>query len=120
MNIGNAGAIGAGQAKFGATTNGVMIQSGFLQLGSNVGLGWSSGDVFSAAEDVRLVRTAANGIGLTNASTGGGFLEFREMTMPAAPSADRARLFCRDNGAGKSQLVVRFASGAEQVIATEP
>lgn len=39
---------------------------------------------------------------------------------PAAPSANRARFFARDNGSGKTQFCVRFPSGAVQVIATEP
>ncbi len=39
---------------------------------------------------------------------------------PAAPAANRGRLYFRDNGAGKTQLVVRFATGAIQVIATQP
>ena len=38
----------------------------------------------------------------------------------AAPSDNKARLYVRDNGAGKEQLIVRFATGAVQVIATEP
>lgn len=37
-----------------------------------------------------------------------------------AGAANTARLYCRDNGAGKTQLCVRFATGAVQVIATEP
>lgn len=48
------------------------------------------------------------------------FIEMEEMAAPSAPSANRARLYTRDNGSGKTQLVVRFASGAVQVIATEP
>jgi len=43
-----------------------------------------------------------------------------ELPEPAAPVANRARLFARDNGSGKTQLCVRFATGAVQVIATEP
>ena len=39
---------------------------------------------------------------------------------PAAPTADRAQLFLRDNGSGKSELCVQFASGPVQVLATEP
>jgi hypothetical protein len=39
---------------------------------------------------------------------------------PAAPSTNNARLYVRDNGAGKTQLVVRFPTGAIQIIATEP
>ena len=49
-----------------------------------------------------------------------GYSEITEITDPAAPAADRARLFVRDNGAGKTQLCVRFPTGAVQVLATEP
>jgi hypothetical protein len=39
---------------------------------------------------------------------------------PAAPASNNARLYVRDNGAGKTQLVARFPTGAVQVVATEP
>jgi len=39
---------------------------------------------------------------------------------PAAPAANKARLFLRDNGSGKTQLCVRFATGAVVVLATQP
>jgi hypothetical protein len=39
---------------------------------------------------------------------------------PAAPGANAGRLYFRDNGSGKTQLCVRFNTGAVQVIATEP
>lgn len=45
---------------------------------------------------------------------------FGEIADPDAPAADGAHLYCKDNGAGKTQLCVRFATGAVQVIATEP
>jgi hypothetical protein len=38
----------------------------------------------------------------------------------AAPAANGAVVYARDNGSGKTQLVVRFNTGAIQVIATEP
>jgi len=47
------------------------------------------------------------------------FVEIAEMTTPAAPGANRARLFVRDNGLGKTQLCVRFPTGAVKVLATE-
>ena len=47
------------------------------------------------------------------------FVELQEISDPTAPSSNQARLFVRDS-ASKSQLCVRFASGAVQVIATEP
>jgi hypothetical protein len=49
-----------------------------------------------------------------------GFLEFLEQTDPAAPASNRAVLYSRDNGSGKTQLCVRFPTGAVQVLATEP
>lgn len=48
------------------------------------------------------------------------YIEMNEITAPAAPAANYARLFVEDNGAGKTRLVVRFPTGANQVIATEP
>lgn len=53
--------------------------------------------------------------------TAGGAFNFVELAGdPAAPAANEALLYTRDNGAGKTQLVVRFNTGAIQVIATEP
>lgn len=47
-------------------------------------------------------------------------LELPRQADPAAPADNIARLYTRDNGADKTQLVVRFPTGAIQVIATEP
>jgi hypothetical protein len=48
------------------------------------------------------------------------FLEMPERaTGPSAPAPNRLRLFARDNGSGKTQLCVRFPTGAVQVIKTE-
>lgn len=49
-----------------------------------------------------------------------GAIPFTEISDPAAPAANGGRLYVRDNGAGKSQLVCRFNTGAIQVIVTEP
>lgn len=48
------------------------------------------------------------------------FVSLVEITDPAAPVTNKARLYARDNGAGKTELVVRFATGAIQVLSTEP
>lgn len=76
-----------------------------------------------AAVDLRMRRIAANVLGLDNGTAGKlAALEFCEdsTTDIGAGSAGSARLYAKDNGAGKTQLVVRFNSGAVQVIATEP
>lgn len=49
-----------------------------------------------------------------------GYIEGVEISDPSAPATNYGRLYFRDNGAGKTQLVVRFPTGAVQVIATEP
>jgi len=46
--------------------------------------------------------------------------EMKEITPPPAPSGNKGRLFMRDNGSGKTQLCVRFNTGAIQVLATQP
>ena len=43
-----------------------------------------------------------------------------EITAPSAPGANKARLFLKDNGSGKTQLCVRFNTGVIQVLATQP
>jgi hypothetical protein len=45
--------------------------------------------------------------------------ELVEVSTPSAPSSNHARLFVRDNGSGKTQLCVRFPTGAVKVLATE-
>ena len=50
-----------------------------------------------------------------------GHVQLAEISEPSNPStANTGLIFMKDNGAGKTQLCVRFASGASQVIATEP
>jgi hypothetical protein len=56
----------------------------------------------------------ASTMGLSN------FIEFGEIADPSAPVVNKGRLYVKDNGSGKSQLAVRFPSGAVQILATEP
>jgi len=46
--------------------------------------------------------------------------ELTEISPPNAPGANKARLFLKDNGSGRTQLCVRFNTGAVQVLATQP
>jgi len=48
------------------------------------------------------------------------YIQVSEISDPAAPVANGARLYAKDNGGGKTQLCVRFATGAVQCFATEP
>ena len=47
------------------------------------------------------------------------FYELTEISTPASPIANRARLFSKDNGVGKTQLCVKFANGTVKILATE-
>lgn len=71
------------------------------------------GIAFGAAADTYLARTNAGIVQVGN------LLEFTEIADPAAQT-NMARLYAKDNGAGKTQLCVRFATGAIQVLATQP
>lgn len=91
-----------------------------INISSAYHLAWTN-DTPAATRDITLMRVAAGVLGLTaSASTGGAALEFREQTAPSAPSANNVRIYAVDNGAGKTQLMALFASGAAQQIAIEP
>lgn len=77
-------------------------------VGNKAGIG------LGVAVDTILNREAAGIIGFTSV------LEGTEVAAPAAPAVNKGRLFYQDNGSGKTQLAVRFNTGAVQVIATEP
>jgi len=48
-----------------------------------------------------------------------GFVILSEKSDPGAPAANNANLWLQDNGAGKTQLMIRFATGAAIAIATQ-
>jgi len=48
------------------------------------------------------------------------FTALEEIGDPDAPETNYARLYVKDNGSGKTNLVVRFATGAVQSVALEP
>lgn len=81
--------------------------------------------------DCGLIWGAAGVAKISNGSTGIGdltarnflptdYIEGTEMTAPAAPAANKGRIYFEDNGAGKTRLMVIFPSGVAQQIALEP
>lgn len=48
------------------------------------------------------------------------FLDAPRIRDPGPPAPGRARMFFRDDGAGRTELIVQFPTGAVQVIAAEP
>lgn len=89
-----------------------LLASGKLELGP--------GD---APVDVSLERAGdawAFGVG-NSVRFPAGYAQLEEAPdPPSGPAAGGARMYARDNGSGKTQLVVLFNTGAVQVIATEP
>ena len=84
-------------------------------------IGFTSSIAVATGQDCGFVRSAAGVVGVCGAnSTTGGALEYIEQTAPSAPSADRVRIYAQDNGAGKTQLMALFSSGAAQQIAIQP
>ena len=103
--------------------------SGFALYGTSIS---SNGLYASSDSGSAIFATSSSGNGIV-ATSGkgyaafldgrvriGGYVDVRRISDPPAPTGTAARLFTRDNGAGKSELCVRFATGAVQVIKTEP
>lgn len=81
------------------------------------------GNVMTSNVDVydgrlRLAETGSGESPFEVAPTGA--VTVRETTDPDAPTTNYATYYARDNGAGKTQFCVRFATGAVQVLATQP
>jgi len=70
----------------------------------------------TGADDVPVVISPA---GVSQVEVGNG-VQFTEMTAPSAPASNKVILYAQDNGAGKTQLMALFASGASQQVAIEP
>ena len=68
---------------------------------------------------------AINGVffrvsGYVDVSISRGGIGLSETPAPPTPGANSASIWLQDNGAGKSQLMIQFATGAPIAIATEP
>jgi hypothetical protein len=104
-----------------------------LVFASSLGVQWSEDAYRWGTKDIGLYRSAA-GVLAINSGNGGslrdltlrnvvgqtGYTEMSEMTAPAAPAANGCRIYAVDNGAGKTQLMAIFSSGAAQQLAIQP
>jgi len=86
---------------------------------------WGGGG--AAATDVNLYRSAANALGSDDTLQLGGNINlltnaarFAESGTSRIGISNNCFVYAKDNGAGMTQLIALFGSGAEQVIATEP
>lgn len=65
--------------------------------------------------NLKLIPKGAGGVDLAAF-----YMQMAEMTIPAAPAANGVRVYAVDNGAGKTQLMAIFNSGAAQQLAIQP
>ncbi len=102
-----------------AGSNTLQSSTTTLDIPLAAAFGWASLGV--SGHDTTLWRSAAGVIHVGAAtSSSGGALQFMEQTAPSAPAANYVRVYAQDNGAGKTQLMALFGSGAAQQIAIEP
>jgi hypothetical protein len=74
---------------------------------------------FRAANSRYEISGQANGTGTVREVAMPLGLELDERTAPAAPAANRARVYAEDNGGGLTRIMARFPSGSAQQIAIE-
>jgi hypothetical protein len=111
--------------RWGAGDTDFLVTASYNRDGTSLArdkpLWWSDDAQNLFNQDTTIFRASAGVLGVrgANTTTGGG-LNFLEQTAPAAPGANQAVIYAEDNGSGKTRLMVRFPTGAAQVLATEP
>ena len=91
----------------------------FNAIGASTMFGWvASGEPSTTAPDTALIRQAAGIIALTNGSTGGAAMLYREQSTPTGVT-DAAIVYADVSGA-KTRLMCIFQTGAAQQVAIEP
>lgn len=95
-----------------ACTNNYGLKVGAVTGGTN-NYGIYVASINNAANDYAI----KTGLGIVDL---GDFVQLTERATPASPAANKVRIYAKDNGAGKTQLMALFATGAAQQIAIEP
>lgn len=99
----------------------IRSTSAVLTMSGGSGFCGFSGGLALGNSSIAMYASAAAGLILMNGSASAGTtIEMVEMTAPTAPAANRVRFYAQDNGAGKTRLMARFATGAAVQIAIEP
>jgi hypothetical protein len=110
----NGGVYGSGLT---VQPNGNLQSGGFL-AGANeatYGVGTLSFGQGAGNRDVGLARAAAGVMKLTDGSTGGGILEFPQVTAGGTPSTNSSRIYAKDV-AGNAELFVKDEAGTETQV----
>ena len=109
------------QASSGGSTF-AQISDGLYNTVAAGVFGWASNTNGGSAPDTGISRSAAGIVAFGTGSSGNGqaALFLSERTAPSAPASNSVHIYAVDNGAGKTQLMALFNSGAAQQIAIEP
>ena len=109
------------------STAAISPDSAGTGLGRNISLAslggtltLSDGNALMTLQSDKLALGTRNLEQLVNVIAQSGYTELVEMTAPAAPAANRVRIYAVDNGSGKTQLMAQFVTGAAVQIAIEP
>jgi hypothetical protein len=120
-------------ARFGTQRNGALDAA--LLVGSSAGtapfLDCANGELTTVVactwrfKHNTAIRLSDNGVqfpvfGAFQNGVESTYLDMNEIAAPAAPSANKARIYAEDDGTGKTRLMVVFPTGAAQQIAIEP
>jgi hypothetical protein len=76
----------------------------------------------NSSEAVRITSDQKVGVNTTLPQTElhiNGAMAFDEITPPSTPAANDAYIYAKDNGSGKTQVVIKLPDGLETVLATE-
>jgi hypothetical protein len=105
----------AGTLQIGGASRSVQLSGAWtVDAGSGALRTTSSFDI-TWASDVGIRRGAAGVLTVTNASTGGGILEFPQVTAGGTPSTNSARIYSKDV-AGNAELFVKDEAGTETQV----
>lgn len=119
INSGNG--FGSGGVYLNASVGFVAVASGVLGLADAAATSFDRINFGGTTSAFGAIGRDGAGVKIVAADgTTGTFLSGVEQTAPSAPAANGYRIFAQDNGAGKTQLMVIFGSGAAQQIAIEP
>lgn len=100
------------------TAGTMYIDSQRVAASSGIGLDFRTYNGSNVITD-RLTITSGSTLGAVNLSQNT-FLTGYEMASPGSPTANGWFLWAKDNGAGKTQLMVTFPTGAAQQVAIQP
>lgn len=120
--LGPNGAVGAPSYSFANfATTGFYIAAGpelNVAVGGSLIARWSASGFFVSSGSI-LCNTFSSSTGNTGVVAMNMVQELTEQADPSAPAANKCRLYAKDNGAGKTQLVALFPTGTAVEIAVE-